>query len=82
MKTLIFAHRANIQWNAEFKVNKKPPWLIFQDGKIFEAREFSASGSFRTVTSFDKPLVLSPQDYKEIGDIKIWIEIEGEVLWS
>lgn len=82
MKTLIFAHRANIQWNAEFKINKKPPWLIFQDGKIFEAREFSANGSFRTVTSFDKPLTLSPQDYKEIGDIKIWIEIEGEVLWS
>lgn len=82
MITLIFADRANIQFNRDYKRDIRPSWLIFQNGKVHKAKEFSANGLMKTVTSFETPLKLTDEDKFEIGDINIWIEIDGEVSWK
>lgn len=83
MAFLVFANRANIQYNREFKENIRPCWFVYmtESEELVEVKDFTITGSFRSVVDFSKPLVLK-QEYLEItGPINCWLHVEGDGLF-
>jgi hypothetical protein len=75
VKTIIFAHRANIEYNKEMKANIRPCWLIYQNGVLYEAKEFYVKGAIKSRIDFNSPLPFE-------GGVCCWLETENEVIWQ
>lgn len=80
MLFIIFANRANIQYNKEMKADIKPCWFVYfpETEELNEVKDFTINGAVRSFVDFSAPLPLKPEYMEITGPVHCWLHVEGD----